>query len=71
MVRFMPSISYLKIFGCVAYAHVLVEKRRKLDDKRKKYVFIGYSNETKGYMLFDPITTKLKASRDAIFDEDN
>jgi hypothetical protein len=27
------NVSYFRIFGCVAYAHVLEEMRRKLDDK--------------------------------------
>ena len=37
------SISYLRIFCCVAYAHVPEELRRKLDDRSQKYIFVGYS----------------------------
>ena len=66
---FRPSATHLKIFGCIAYAHIPVEKRRKLNDKNKKFIFIGYSNETKGYRLYNPLTKKLTISRDVIFDE--
>lgn len=30
------DISYLKVFGCVAYAYILVSKRQKLDKKTEK-----------------------------------
>ena len=30
------SVSHLKNFGCVAYAHVLDEMRKKLDNKGQK-----------------------------------
>ena len=41
------SVSHLKVFGCVAYAHVLDELRRKLDKKGQKCIFVGYSKDTK------------------------
>ena len=40
-----------------------------MDEKSKKCVFLGYSDVTKGYWLFDVKTNKLIISRDAIFDE--
>jgi len=43
-----PNISHLRVFGCIAYAHVPNEKRRKLDDKSVKCIFIGYCEKTKG-----------------------
>lgn len=36
------SISHLKFFGYIAYAHVLEELRRKLVDRSEKYIFVGY-----------------------------
>lgn len=50
------NISYLRIFGCQAYA--LQHKRDKLDPKSKKYIFVGYCDDTKGYRLIDPACTK-------------
>ena len=37
--RMNHSVSHLKVVGCVAYAHVPVELRRKLDKKGKKCIF--------------------------------
>jgi hypothetical protein len=41
------NISHLRIFGCVAYAHVSEQMMRKLDDKSEKCVFFGYSEDSK------------------------
>jgi len=64
-----PDLSHLKVFGCVAYMHVPAEKRSKLDPKAEKCIFIGYSQEQKGYRCYNPLTRILKVSRDVIFDE--
>jgi len=40
-----PNVSHLRMFGCIAYVHVLDEKRSKLDPKDEKCIFIGYSLE--------------------------
>ena len=63
------DISHFKVFGCLAYAHVPDQLRKKLDDKAEKCIFIGYSHETKGYKLFNPNTGKVIVSRDVTFDE--
>ena len=64
------NISHLRIFGCVAYAHVLEELRRKLDDRSQKCIFVGYSEESKAYRLYNPITKKYVISRDVVFKEE-
>ena len=35
------SVSHLKVFGCVTYAHVLDELRKKLDKKGKNVFFLA------------------------------
>ena len=57
------SVSHLNFFHCVAYAHVIDELRKKLDNKVQKCIFVGYSKDTKSYQLYDPITRKLIISR--------
>ena len=38
-----PSVKHLRTFGCIAYAHIANGKRRKLDSKADKCIFLGYS----------------------------
>ena len=64
-----PTISHLKVFGSVAYAHVPNQQRTKLKDKRKRYIFIGYDEKTKGYKLLDPISKMVTVSRDVRVNE--
>ena len=42
-----PKVSHLKTFGCLVYAHILKEKRNKLDPSRKKGIFVGYLKSLK------------------------
>ena len=58
------SVSHLKVFGCVAYAHVPDKLRKKLDKKGHKCIFVDYSEETKAYKLYDVVARKLIISRD-------
>ena len=39
------SISHLRIFGCVAYAHVPKELTRKLDYRSHKCIFVEFDTE--------------------------
>lgn len=50
------NVSHLRIFGCDAYA--LNENRKKLDPKSKRFIFVGYCEESKGYRLLDPLSPK-------------
>ncbi|KAJ0795822.1 putative RNA-directed DNA polymerase [Helianthus annuus] len=64
-----PNISHLRIFGCIAYAHIPKQRRTKLDDKTEKTILVGYSEQCKAYKLYNPTTGKVIISRDVIFDE--
>jgi Reverse transcriptase (RNA-dependent DNA polymerase) len=64
-------ISHLKVFGSVAYGHVPNQRRMKLEDKSKRYIFIGYDEKTKGYKLLDPISKKVMVSRDVRVNEES
>ncbi|GKV32259.1 hypothetical protein SLEP1_g40876 [Rubroshorea leprosula] len=59
-----PVVDYFRIFGCIAYAHVSDQKRSKLDDKGEKCIFLGVSDQSKAYRLYNPLTKKIIISRD-------
>ena len=62
-----PDLRYLQIFGSAAYRQVPEEQRKKLDERAKKMIFVGYSDESKAYRLLDVRTDKIQISRDVIF----
>ncbi|MCO5600558.1 hypothetical protein L7F22_054672 [Adiantum nelumboides] len=64
-----PTISYMKVFGCVWYVHVPNEARKKMEPKAAKCILLGYSVETKGYKCYDPMTRQVYVRRDVIFCE--
>ena len=64
-----PNVSNLRIFGSTAYIHIPKAERRKLDSKSLKCYFVGYCNTQKAYRFWEPISRKIKTSRDVIFDE--
>ena len=53
------GVTHMKFFGCVAYPHIPDQLRKKLDSKGEKCIFIGYSEESKAYRLYNPSTKKL------------
>ena len=66
-----PTVDHFRIFGCIAYAHISDEKRKKLDDKGVKCIFLGVSEESKTYRLYNLVTKRIIVSRDVIFDEEH
>ncbi|GKB48853.1 retrovirus-related pol polyprotein from transposon TNT 1-94 [Tanacetum coccineum] len=66
-----PDVSHFRVFGCIAYARVPDQKRKKLDDKGEKCILLGVSDCSKAFKLYNPNTKKIIISRDVIFDEDN
>jgi hypothetical protein len=59
-----------RVFGCVAYAHVPKELRRKIDEKSEKCIFLGYNDQSKAYKLYNPVRKKVIISRSVEFKED-
>lgn len=57
--------------GCLAYASVLgpTKYQDKFASRKRKFVFIGYPQNQKGYKLYDLDTHELFVSRDVTFFE--
>ena len=66
---YKPSLQNLKVFGCLCFTHIPQVKRDKLDRKAEAGIFVGYSNVTKGYRVYQPATEKVIISRDIKFVE--
>ncbi|MCO5596878.1 hypothetical protein L7F22_050948 [Adiantum nelumboides] len=64
-----PSVSHFKIFESDCYVHVPDASRTKWDAKSQNCIFLGYSEESKGYRLYIPTTKKIVISRDVVFAE--
>ena len=65
------KLSFLKVFGCIAYSLIEKEKRSKLNSKSTKCVFIGYGGDEYGYKLWDFQNNKIIRSRNVVFDEEH
>jgi hypothetical protein len=59
----------LKTFGCEECVNIDKENRTKLEEKYKKFAFIGYVVNDFGYHLWDYENKKIIRSRDFIFNE--
>ncbi|GBL94431.1 Retrovirus-related Pol polyprotein from transposon TNT 1-94 [Araneus ventricosus] len=62
------DVKNLRVFGCDAYTLIPNSQRKKLDDKCKKMIFIGYSSM--GYRLLDPTTKRIIISKNVKFNEE-
>ena len=67
----MPSLAHLRVFGCDVFMHVPKENKRKLDNKAKKCIFLGYKDGIKSYKLWNHVTRKIVYNRDVVFKEVN
>lgn len=64
-----PDLSHLRIFGFLVYIHIPKEKRTKLEPSRKKGIFFGYNENSKGYKVYVPRQRLVEISRDVTFEE--
>lgn len=50
--------SHLKVFGSIAYYHILANSQQKLDERAQKGIFVGYCIDSKAYKIYNPLTRK-------------
>ena len=65
-----PNIEHLHTFGCTTFVHILKKKHSKLDSKTIKGLFLGYSDTSKAYRIYNTTSKRLIISRDVIFYEE-
>lgn len=54
----------------MAHVHIPDQNRSKLDDKSRRCVLLGVSDESKAWRLYDPISKKIIVSKDVVFEEE-
>ncbi|KAL2939841.1 Retrovirus-related Pol polyprotein from transposon RE1 [Bienertia sinuspersici] len=64
-----PSYDYIKVFGCLCYAHIQKTKGDKFVSRSRKCVFLGYPFGKKGWRVLDLETAQIFVSRDVRFFE--
>jgi hypothetical protein len=64
-----PDVSHFRVFSIVAWAHIPDEKRKALQPKIEKCIFVGYSENVKGYRFLQPHSNEIIIRRDVKFDE--
>ena len=61
-------VAHLRVFGCLCFVKEL-NQVRKLDDRSRPGVFIGYADGAKAYRVYDPVSRRVLVLRDIVFDE--
>jgi hypothetical protein len=67
--KIKPDVSHFCVFGSIAWAHIPDEKRKALQPKSEKCIFVGYSKDVKGYKLLQSHCNEIIIRRDVKFDE--
>lgn len=62
-----PSVRHRRRFGCKAYMLDKRPTKGKFDPKSIECIFVGYSNESKAYRIWDVSSNKIIQSRDVRF----
>uniref|UniRef100_A0AAV1T9V0 Polyprotein n=1 Tax=Peronospora matthiolae TaxID=2874970 RepID=A0AAV1T9V0_9STRA len=64
-----PDLSYFRVFGSTGYTRVADCKRTKWDNKANKCIFLGYSESSKAYRVWDVDREQLVVTRSVTLDE--
>jgi hypothetical protein len=60
------DVEHIKIFGCLTYSHVPLEKTTKLDPTAQQGILVGYLEVSKAYRIYIPSQWRVVVSRDVI-----
>ena len=64
-----PGVQHLRTFGSIAHMKLTAPNPKKLDDRSRRTIFVGYEAGSKAYRLYDPLARRVHVSRDVVFDE--
>ncbi|KAH9669926.1 hypothetical protein KPL70_021986 [Citrus sinensis] len=66
-----PNIGYFKVFGCKCFVLNTKDNLGKFDPKSDVGIFLGYSNSSKTYRVYNKRTLIVEESMHVTFDESN
>ena len=66
-----PNIGYFKVFGCKCFVLNTKDNLGKFDPKSDVGIFLGYSNSSKAYRVYNKRTLAVEESMHVTFDETN
>ncbi|CAH0482670.1 unnamed protein product [Peronospora belbahrii] len=64
-----PTLDHLRVFGSRGYVYIDKAKRTKLEPKSFRCLLLGYSENVKGYRVYDLDASKIKVCRSVKLDE--
>jgi hypothetical protein len=67
--KIKPDVSHFCVFGSISWAQIPDEKRKALQPKSEKCIFVGYSEDVRGYRLLQPHCNEIIIIREVKFDE--
>ncbi|KAJ9542170.1 LOW QUALITY PROTEIN: hypothetical protein OSB04_028676 [Centaurea solstitialis] len=62
-----PAYELLKVWGCACFVQLQPHEHTKLQPRSRLCLFLGYGIEHKGYRCWDPISKRLRISRNVTF----
>lgn len=66
--RDKQSVSHFRVFGSVCYKHILDATRKKLDDRSKVMLLVGYHSSS-SYKLYCSFTNRVEVNIDVVMKE--
>jgi len=71
LLKVLPKLEHLWVWGCVVYVHEPDEHQTKLDSKNKQYIMVNYFDEFEVVKCYHPPGCKIMINKDVRFDEQN
>jgi hypothetical protein len=64
-----PVVHHLRTFGCIVYVQNTTPHLKKLEDRDRKMIFLGYESGSKTYRAYDPIMKHVHVTHNVVFNE--
>ena len=64
-----PSVSHLRIFGSLVFAHIPKPSRSKLEPRSEQCILLSFDESARAYRCYRPSTRKVFLFRDVVIDE--